>query len=304
MSVFDYLKNIFLILIILQIAPPLIKNVLDQYSKLLVTPVKVAVLPIKGVLYESEDYCNKLRTFFEDETVKALLLKIDSPGGAAGTSQSVFREILALKKEHPKPVVVLVENVCASGGYNIACAADYIIASGSAIIGSIGSTLPYIFKVDKLIEQYNVQYIPIAAGEYKNTANPFVPATPAEEELLKDITKNSYDQFVMEVSQSRKLSIADAPKWANGKIFTGEQSVSNHLIDQIGSISDAIEVIRQKAAIGKDDKIEWVYPPKKGGLWGMISGESTQQTKSAVTSVANVFCDVIEERYTQKPILS
>ena len=109
---------------------------------------------------------------------------MECPGGASGTSQTIFDELKALKKENPKPVVVLVENICASGGYNIACAADYIIAPGSAIIGSIGASLPYLFNVKELLEKINVKYTPIKAGTYKNVTNPFVEMTPQEDRFI------------------------------------------------------------------------------------------------------------------------
>lgn len=295
MTFFDYLKNIFFILIILQIAPVLIENIAKQYRKYLEPRTRVAVLPIKGVLYSSSSYNKKLRAFFEDTSIRAIIIKMECPGSAAGTGQSIFNELLALKKETPKPVVVLVENICASGGYNIACAADYIIAPASAIIGSIGTSLPYLFKVNRLLSQWNVDYSAVAAGEYKNLTNPFVPATPEDTELLQGLTEDSYQQFLLDVSQNRKLSLANAKEWGNGKIFTGNQALKLGLIDAIGSLDNAIKIIKEKALI--EGKIEWVHPLKKSSLWSFFSGDSAHENDSMYASLSNKICDTIEQRF-------
>ena len=101
----------FLILIILQIAPSLIQNIMKQYAHYIEPRTKVAVLPIRGVLYDSSQPCKQLNTFFKDDEIKAILIKMECPGSTAGTGQAIYNEILSLKKEYPKPVLVLVENV-------------------------------------------------------------------------------------------------------------------------------------------------------------------------------------------------
>lgn len=279
MTFYELLRNAFFLLIILQLAPPLIYSLAKQFGRIVVPRTKVAVIPIKGVLYDSEQYCKMFRKFFQDKEIKAILVKMECPGGAGGTSQIIYHEINALKKENPKPVVVLIENICASGGYNIACAGDYIICPGSATIGSIGATMPYLFNVKELLEYCKVKYTPIAAGEYKNAANPFIDMSSQEKSLLQSIADDGYDQFVHEVSSSRKLSVETAKEWANGKIFTGRQALKIGLVDETGSIDDAIKVLKSKAMIKRE--IEWVHPPKKS-VWSMISGDSSADSEQSL----------------------
>lgn len=297
MTFSDVLKNLFFVLIIIQIAPPIIQNIAKQYRHLIEQRTKVAVLPVKGLLYDSTLLVKRLKKIFEDSDIKALLIRMECPGGAGGTAQTIFSELKALKQENPKPVIVLVENMCASGGYNIAIAADYIIAPGSAVIGSIGATLPYLFNVKELLEQYKVKYTPIKAGAFKNAANPFVEMTAEEKSMLQAVTDDSYDQFIKEVSECRKLSLANSKEWAEGKIFTGRQAQKLGLIDQLGSLETAIKVIKEKAMI--EGKIEWVYPPSRFSLWNFLGGQDvgSDQEETINASLSSRIASMIGYRF-------
>jgi len=297
MTFYDIMKNIFLLLIILSIAPTLVSNIGKQYGKYFEPRTKVGVLPIRETITNSESYNKQLRTYFEDSSIKAILNKMECSGGASGSVQSIYTEILALKKENAsKPVIVLVENICASGGYNIACAADYVVAPGSALIGSIGTSIPYLFKINKLMGQINIEYTPVATGKYKNVANPFVPGTKEETALLQGLTDDSYQQFLLDVSQSRKLSLTKAEEWAEGKIFTGRQAIKLGLIDEIGSMDVAIKALRKKALI--EGKIEWIHPPKKGGLMAFLRGEGSQGDDESLTAhFASAVCDKLQTKF-------
>lgn len=301
MSFSDILKNIFFLLVIIQFTPPIIESIVKQYRRIIEARTQVGVLPVKGVLYESEGYCKRLRSYFNDKNIKAILIKMECPGGASGTSQTIFNELKALKQENPKPVVVLVENMCASGGYNIACAADYIIAPGSALIGSIGTSLPYLFSVKDLLEEFKIKYTPIKAGEFKNATNPFVEITPQEKALLQSITDDAYDQFVREVSEQRKLSIDQAKEWAEGKIFTGQQAKKIGLIDEIGSFNNAIQALKKLA--GFEGKIEWIYPPQRVSFWNLFAGNGVpDQENTMFTSFATCLTHYVQQHLSTKTL--
>ena len=297
MTFFDYLKNIFLVLILLQIAPSLIEGIRRQYGRYLEPRTQVGVLPIKGVLYDSSSYVKQLHTFFKDTNIKAILLKMDSPGSASGTGETIFNELQTLKKEYPKPVVTLIENQCTSGGYWIACASDYIIAPGTALLGSIGVTFSYLFQLKGLIEQYNIRYASVKAGTYKTTTDPFVDITPEEQALLQGIANDTYQQFTQSIASARKLSLNTINEWADGKILTGQQAYKLGLIDELGSASNAIKVIREKALI--EGEIEWVHPPKKDGWASKLFGGGGQQDadSSLFTRLMNNMCTFLETRY-------
>ena len=148
----DTLKTIFFLLILLQIAPPLLQSIKQRYTKLLEPRSQVGYLSIKGLLYDSAHYTKHLKKFFENQDIKAIVLKIESPGGASGTAESIAHEIDLLKKEHPKPIITYSENICASGGYYIAAATDYIIAAPSTLIGSIGTSIRAQFQLKEFSE--------------------------------------------------------------------------------------------------------------------------------------------------------
>jgi len=297
MTFFDYLKNIFLILILLQIAPSIIESIRKQYGRYLEPRTQVGVLPIKGVLYDSSFYTKQLQAFFKNGDIKAILLKMECPGSASGTGETLFNEIQTLKQEYQKPVIVLVENICASGGYWIACASDYIIAPSTALIGSIGAYFPYLFQLKNFIEDYKIRYESIKAGAYKAASDPFVDLTPEERALLQGVLDDTYQQFAQSVAKARKLPINTITEWADGKIFNGNQAHKLGLIDEIGSAQNAIKVIREKALI--EGEIEWVHPPKQGGfLSKLFGGGQVDDDGSMFTSLMNNICTYLETRYT------
>lgn len=291
---FKNLGYIALFIIGLSILPVFIGVIQNFYNRYLDPRAQVAVLPIKGALYDSSYYIKQLNRFFKDDQIKAILLKIESPGSAAGTGQAIYNEILELKKEHPKPVVVLVENCCASGGYYIACAADHIISSPMAIIGSVGAAFPYFFQVKDALEKFNIKYVPLAAGDYKNSTNPFTEITPEQKQMLQAVIDDSYEAFAQDIATRRNLDLASKNEWANGKIFNGRQALKLGLIDELGSNTQAIKAIKERAHITHE--IKWVYAPSRSGFWSLLSSESDDE-QTMVSCLANECLTIIENRY-------
>lgn len=269
----DYLKNIFFIIILLQIAPPILQNLKKQYFEVLEPKSKVGHITLSGVLSDSSYATKWLKKLFKEPSVKAILLKIESSGSAAGTGEAIANEIDILKKEYPKPIITLSENICTSGAYYIAVSTDYIIAPPSALVGSIGTTIANQFKVKNFLEQYKIQYESIKTGEYKDSTNPFVNPTPEQTAHLENITKDSYQNFIEHVAKNRKkLSLSKAPEWANGKLFTARQAIKMGLVDEIGSLSNAIIHLKKVAMI--EETIEWVKPSRPAkGLLSYFTGD-------------------------------
>lgn len=285
----DYLKNIFFIVILLQVAPPLIKSIYTQYSRILEPQTKVAYLEVKGMISDSNYYTKHLRSFFEQADVKAILMKIETGGGAAGTTECIAHEIELLKAEHPKPVVVFVENICASGGYYIACTSDYIFSAPSALIGSIGSAIPYQFKVNELLRKYDIQYIPITAGTYKGATDPFNAENSNDVQMLQKVANDSYANFKEHVIKHRsKLSTGNEKEWADAQIFTGRQALKIGLIDEVGSQTNAIKKIKEMAII--EGEIEWIKPTKPSSFASLFSNEEESSAlHSMVHNLSNIF---------------
>jgi protease IV len=269
MTLFDYLKNILLILIIIQFIPFFIKNIQKTYSNYIEQKSSIGVIHISGILYDSAPLIKELESLFKNNEIKGILIKMECSGSAAGTGQIIFNEIQEFKEEYPKPIIVLVENMCASGGYWIACGCDSIIAPATALIGSIGVCFPYLFQLKEGMEQYKIHYISMKAGAYKTATDPFTDITPEQTAMLQSVLDDTYAQFTQSVAQSRKLSVSTISSWAEGKIFTGAQAKQLGLIDEIGSLQSAIRFFKNKALI--EGEIQWVCADKDEGLFGFLS---------------------------------
>lgn len=295
----DYLKTIFWVLVVLQFAPPLFKSLKKQYAHALEAQTQVGLVTIKGEISDASKHVKYIKKYFEDKNIKAILLKIESPGGAAGSGEAIAHEIAYYKKEHPKPIITLTENICASAGYYIASSTDFIISPPSALVGSIGSCIPYQFKLKDFIEQYKISYNNFRAGEYKATTDPFVSTTPAGDAMLQSVVDDSYNSFIQHVAHHRaSLSLEKAPEWANGRIFTGRQAFHLGLIDEIGFHSQAVKKLKELALI--TGEIEWVKPPKPGGIWNVLNGDIDDSDESLSTKLINSICVALENRYTGK----
>jgi protease IV len=301
----DFFKNIFFLVLFLQFAPILFENIRKQYKRYLEPHTYVGCVPIKGVILQSSSYTRQLKKLFEDKSVKAILLSIESPGGAAGAAESIAHEIELLKKEYPKPIITISENVVASGGYYIAAATDYIIVAPSTLVGSIGVLIPGQFKLHDFIEDYKIHYNVIQAGDYKSATDPFAPTTPEQKLLLKTVVDSSYKNFIEHVSaHRRKLEIKNAHEWADGKIFPGKLALTLGLVDLIGSQSNAIQKIKEMAII--EGTIEWIKPAKTTSLWSLFFGSSDAQDEndSCMSKMITNACITLEERYGLIPRLN
>lgn len=289
-------------ILVLSMLPGLINKMRDWYGSHIEQKVSVAVIDVKGVLYDSSKYIKQLNTFFKDDKIKAIVLKIECPGSAAGTGQLIHNEILTLKALHPKPIISFVENICASGGYYIASATDHIIAPGSSLVGSIGVAFPYLFQLKEFIEQYKVKTVPLKAGTYKIMGDPFKDITPEEKALLEGVLNDSYQQFAEDVARARGLEMSTLTEWADGKIFTGRQALALKLIDRLGSATDVVTLVKEKG--GFTNEINWVRQAKQEGLLSrMLSGGDDDSDGSMFQSFFSAFGSFLEQRFGSHIIL-
>ncbi len=258
----DYLKTTIFVLIIAQIAPSIISNIKRQWSDGLESRNKIGYICINGSIDNASIYRNDLTNYFKDSSIKAILLKIESGGGAAGSCQALAFDIENLKKEFPKPIVTYTENMCTTGAYEIAAATDHIVATGSAVIGSIGARITTIFKLQDFLKQHHITCEEIASGAFKNTFSSFVDATDEQRAMLQSLADNTYQQLSKEIAHKRHLQMNRIDQWGQGKIFTGQQAYDLKLVDALGSKTTAINLIK-KNIIPSDRKIEWITTPAK-----------------------------------------
>jgi protease-4 len=217
----------------------------------------VGIVEISGVITDSSETIRLIKHFREDETIKAIVLRVESPGGVVGPSQEIYREV---RKTNPaKKVVASMGAVAASGGYYVAAAADGIIANPGTITGSIGVIMGYT-NFEKLLQKIGLSPVVIKSGEYKDMGSPTREMTPQEEEALQYFVDQTHRQFVTAIAEGRDMDPDHVESLADGRIYTGEEALKNGLVDRLGNLEDAIEWAGRLGGI--DGKISPVYKRK------------------------------------------
>lgn len=199
---------------------------------------KVGVIEINGIITEAKTTIHNLKRFREDDSIKAIVVRIDSPGGAVGPSQEIYREIR--KTSGTKKIVASMGTIAASGGYYVAAGADGIVANPGTITGSIGVVMGFT-NYEELLRKIGLVPIVIKSGEYKDIGSPVREMKEKEQKILHDFAKKIHRQFIMDIVEGRKMKQAEVESLADGRIFTGEESKTLGLVDRLGNYEDAIE---------------------------------------------------------------
>jgi protease IV len=216
---------------------------------------KVALVRIEGLLTASEAVVEELRDYAADDSIKAIIVRIDSPGGGVVVSQEIYNAVKNARKEGKK-VVVSMGSVAASGGYYIAAAADKIVANPGTLTGSIGVIMEFA-NVEKLLEKIGVKGMVVKAGAYKDMGSPFRDLTEQEKKLLQDVIDDVHAQFIDAVADGRNLAATEVKAIADGRIFTGRQALALKLVDQLGDMTESIRLAGELAGIkGKPTVVE------------------------------------------------
>jgi len=231
---------------------------------------KIAVVEIQGLIAQSSETIQEIHQHLEDAGVKAIVLRIDSPGGGVGPSQEIHREVQ--KARGKKKIITSMGSVAASGGYYIACASDLIVANPGTITGSIGVIMEFT-NLEELLKKIGVKGVVVKAGEYKDVGSPFREMAPNEKKIMQDVIDNVHQQFIKAVVEGRKLEPSSVIKVADGRIFTGEQALDLKLIDRMGNLQDAIDMAAEM--VGIEGKPYVVYPKKKFSVWDLLLEELT-----------------------------
>jgi protease-4 len=216
---------------------------------------RVALVKLEGLLITAEPVVEELNDYAEDSSVKAIVLRIDSPGGGVVVSQEIYNAVKNARKEGKK-VVASMGTVAASGGYYVAAAADRIVANPGTLTGSIGVKMEFA-NIEKLLEKIGVRGMVVKAGEYKDVGSPFREMSAQEKKLLQDVIDDVHSQFIKAVAEGRNMQEADVRAIADGRIFTGRQALDLKLVDQLGDLADSIKVAGELVGIhGKPRVIE------------------------------------------------
>ncbi|HOC58840.1 MAG TPA: signal peptide peptidase SppA [Smithellaceae bacterium] len=219
---------------------------------------KIGVVPVEGVIADSIEITENIEGFAEDDSIAAVVVRIDSPGGGVAASQEIYDAIVELKKK--KRVVISMGSVAASGGLLIACAGDKIVANPGTITGSISAIMQFA-NVEELLKKVGVKASVVKSGQYKDIGSPVREMTPEEKAILQELIDDIYQQFVDVIVRDRKLPREKVVAISDGRVFSGRKAKEYGLVDQLGDMASAARLASSLA--GKKGKCDLVYPRKK-----------------------------------------
>jgi protease-4 len=230
---------------------------------------RVAVVELDGMILDVEELLRELKVHRENPLVRAVVIRINSPGGVVGPTQELHDALLRLRKAG-KPVVASLGAVAASGGYYVAVAADQIYANPGTLTGSIG-VIMQTANLESLMKKVGVDYVVVKAGRYKDLGNMSRPMTVEERRLLQTLLDDVHAQFVGAVAAGRKLAEAQVLQFADGRIFSGAQAQALNMVDELGGLEDAIDRAGRLAGLAVPPRI--VPPRRRFSLFDLLRNQ-------------------------------
>lgn len=214
---------------------------------------EIALVRIQGMLMDSQNIVRQLSNYRHNPNVRGIVLRIDSPGGAVAPAQEIYNEIMKLKADH-KTVYASMGTVAASGGYYIACAANYVLANPGTLTGSIAAVMTFS-NIEELTDKIGIKPIIIKSGKYKDVGSPLRGMKPEERKLLQSVVDDVHQQFVQAVAKGRGLPVSEVNEIADGRIMTGQQALTLKLVDEMGGLEKTIELLAKKIGVEGRPKV-------------------------------------------------
>lgn len=218
----------------------------------------IGLVEVKGMILDSKETIRQLRHFLKQEGVKAVVLRVDSPGGIVAPSQEIFEEVKKFAAK--KKIIVSMGSLAASGGYYISAPATMIYANPGTITASIGVILK-LSNIETLMDKIGIKSHTLKTGKYKDSGSPLREFSPEDRAMLQSVIDNTHEQFIRAVAEGRKLPVEEVRKIADGRILSGEQARGFKLVDKLGTLQDAIEEAGKLAGITGEPEV--ILPPKK-----------------------------------------
>lgn len=253
---------------------------------------KIAVVDLNYTIWTAEPIIRQFKKYREDNSIKAILLRIDSPGGGVAASQEMYEEIRKTR-ESGKPIIISIASLGASGSYMAACGGSYIVANSGSLVGSIGVIAQFI-TIKDLAEKLGIKETTVKSGKLKDSGDPFRYLNPDDLDYFQDIVNDSFDQFLDIVSKERKIDKDKLREIANGRVFTGRQALDHKLIDTIGTYEDAINIAAKFGHIEGEPTIV-----KEKQIHNFIDVFMNSISHSEITDIKNE----IKEEFLNQPIL-
>ncbi|OFZ29009.1 MAG: signal peptide peptidase [Bdellovibrionales bacterium RIFCSPHIGHO2_01_FULL_40_29] len=250
-------------------------------------------LEIHGVIMNGKKFLSNLKKYKKDNSVKAIVIDINSPGGAVGPSQEIYYEILRAKQETKKPIICVSTGLIASGGYYASLACDKIVVTPGALIGSIGVIMEFA-NLEELYGWAKIKRYTITSGKFKDSGAEYRSMRDDERQLFQDMINEVYEQFRSTVASARNLSASEVAAVADGRVMTGSAAVRFKLADAEGTFEDAVRMAAQAAHLGDDYRI---FKPRrdKMGFWDVL--DFADEDDDELNTLQQV-----KEMFTQKSI--
>ncbi|MCI0706618.1 MAG: signal peptide peptidase SppA [Ignavibacteriae bacterium] len=244
---------------------------------------KVAVVELNDIIYSSEDIVRQFKKYRENRSVKAIVFRVNSPGGGVAASQEIFEEVKKTRDSNT-PVVVSMGEVAASGGYYVSIGADRIVANPGTLTGSIGVIIQYL-EVDELMKKIGIEAQTFKSGRLKDIGSPFRKSTEDERKFFDQLIQNVYEQFVDDVIAERELDRNIVLRYADGRVFTGAQALEYGFVDTLGTFEDAIAIAAEMGGIDGEPKVIKEYRTQT--FFERLMGEDLSEIASLKKEVLN-----------------
>ena len=248
---------------------------------------KIGVVDLEGVIIDPKTVVANLKKFANDDSIKAIILHVNTPGGGVAASEEIYQEVKRIRDKKKKPIVASIETLGASGGYYVSAATNKIFADHGSVVGSIGVIAEW-YNYGDLIRWAKLKDVVLKTGEFKDTGNPTRELTPGERAYLQRLLDDMYHQFIRAVAEGRKLKHEDVRSLADGKVWTGEQAKQLKLIDELGDFQAAVEDTAKSVGISGEPTL--VRPEKQRHtlldlLFGDISEYLPDRSKLMQTNI-------------------
>ncbi len=271
--------KVFAVVIGLSILSAFLMGLLSRSSSGIFGKEALGLLKIEGIIVDVDWYMEQVKSLRENQSVRAVVLRINSPGGAVAPTQELYDELLKLRED--KPLVVSMGTVAASGGYYLSSAADWIVSNPGTLTGSIGVIMEFT-NLEEMFGKLGIKSETIKSGEYKDMGSPFRELTANERNLLTDMVMDIREQFVEAVVEGRQLKYEDVDPYFDGRVFSGRQALEIGLVDELGNINVALEKAAELAGLPRVPS-QIIQPEKRErGLFSILFGRSFSDRVNAV----------------------
>jgi len=281
--IWGWLIGVLALLVIFLVTIVAIESLLGQSLSFPSYGARVGLIMVEGEIYDSRQVIGDLESMVEDPGVRAIVLRVDSPGGGAAASQEIFEYVRGVQ-EQGVPLVVSMGSVAASGGYYIACPADTIFANPGTLTGSIGVVMSFT-NLEELFGKIGMDFEVIKSGRFKDTGSWSRQMTEAERALLQETIDDIHAQFVEAVAEGRGMEYDAVASLADGRIFSGRQALEAGLVDRLGTLEDAVAVAARMGGIEGEPRVQEPVRRERLTLFDLLSGTASKLLRPEASSV-------------------